>query len=50
MRLRDATGRLVFFRIGGVLIFEETENSRTQEFAEIVLRWSSDLGHSSDGL
>ena len=25
------------------LIFEETENARTQEF---VLRWSSDLGHS----
>ena len=25
------------------LVFEETENSRTQEF---VLRWSSDLGHS----
>jgi hypothetical protein len=25
------------------LIFEETENTRTQEF---VLRWSSDLGHS----
>jgi hypothetical protein len=25
------------------LVFEESENSRTQEF---VLRWSSDLGHS----
>ena len=45
MPLGDATGRLLFCRTGGVLIFEETDNSRTYElFCDGLLIWAISRG------